>query len=103
MAQDNWAHSAQARLGLTCSKEPKHAAWSDGQPAQSLHRLLLGVWQARLWCHYGVTMVSLWSWAPASLDLHITLSPRVSPLPMSAAGIKLGGAVGFFKGKGTSG
>lgn len=27
-------------LLLTCSKEPKHAAWSDGQPGQSLHRLL---------------------------------------------------------------
>lgn len=53
---------------------------------------------------FGVTMVLLWLLLGSSqpgFAAHSVL--RVSLVPMSAAGLKLEEAVGFFKGKGTSG
>lgn len=85
-----WPHLQQE--AQTCSTE------GMGSLPTAPHRLVLGAEQARL------CMVLLWLlWAPASRDLHLTLPPRISLVPMSAADIKLGGAVGFLKGKGTSG
>lgn len=67
-----------------CPEPPSDCFWLVSKPGFA-------------WCYCGCF------WAPASLDLHLTLYPRVSLVPMSPADIKLGWAVAFLKGTGTSG
>lgn len=84
-------------MSSPAARRPNVQHGGDGQPAQSLPQTASGCSESH--ALHGVTGCF---WAPASLDLHLTLSLKVSLVPMSAADIKLGGAVGFLVGKGTS-